>query len=444
MRTILATIAILAAGCAGTAAPTLSAAATTPEDASADAALAGDSTARRRADIGDPVDDAADVQPDAPPCDCDDGNPCTIDVCQIDGTCDTDLPPAGTSCPGGVCVKGECMAPDAAVLEFADAGPTLDASVSPDAPDGADAALPDTATQPDVQTQPDIAPDALTDVSQPPDAAPDVGQGDAQAPDTDQPLPDVPPDTAAADVDAAQPAPDAPADMTSPIDVSNPPDTAPDAPPAICGCPGDLVALMGDCSVPASAQVVTKVDSVPGVVGLGYHFADGVSGPKTLGFTLSPGVSVPGDFTIQTWVRITQYVDRAGIATSAQFWDNLQSFGLYATFGPNKGPAVFLCAGDGPFNCPSSIVSDTPLPLGQWAHVAVVRKENMVRLFVAGQPSPSMPFSGNLIDLQGLMWVGTGGWQTGNHDLPGDLDEFRVTPKALYWDAFVPAAACAP
>lgn len=439
MRAILATIAILAAGCAGTAAPTLSAAATTPEDASADAAPAEDATARRRADIGEPVDDAADVQPDAPACDCDDGNPCTIDVCGTDGTCDTDLPPAGTSCPGGVCIKGECVAPDAAVLEFADAGPTLDASVSPDAPDGADTALPDTATQPDVQTQPDTALDALAEVAQQPDAAPEVGQGDAQAPDAAQPPTDAAIDVAAGDVDA-QTSPDTSADIVSPIDVSNPPDTAPDTAPATCGCPGDLVALMGECSVP----VGPLVGSSPAASGVGYHFADAVSGPRQSGITLIPGVSVPGDFTIQAWVRITQYVDRAGIVSSAQFWGNLQSFGLYATFGPNKGPAVFLCAGDGPFNCPSSIVSDTPLPLGQWAHVAVVRKAGMVRLFVAGQPSPSMPYSGSLADLKGLMWVGTGGTMPGDHDLFGDLNGVRVSASALYWDAFTPTTACVP
>ncbi len=76
------------------------------------------------------------------------------------------------------------------------------------------------------------------------------------------------------------------------------------------------------------------------------------------------------------------------------------------------------------------------------SHVAVVRKAGMVRLFVEGQPSPSMPYSGNLSDLQPLMWVGTGGPGIGEHDLPGDLDGFRVSAGALYWDAFAPTDTC--
>jgi hypothetical protein len=42
---------------------------------------------------------------------CDDGNPCTNDICQPDGTCIFEPHPAGGNCPGGVCDgSGACIA----------------------------------------------------------------------------------------------------------------------------------------------------------------------------------------------------------------------------------------------------------------------------------------------------------------------------------------------
>lgn len=422
MRNFLITMALSAAGCQAAAEPTLSPAGTaTGPVMAADAAVAAEDGGEPGEDAAGDADTAARRQgepaEDAGPrlaCDCDDGNPCTVDVCQDDGTCETDVPPAGTPCPGGLCVAGACMVPDATGAELGDAGAT-DAGLSPDnfsenvsgAELGADAAVFVDAAAVDAGGL-----DAGADSAQ--DAASDAWAGeDAQA---GQPLD-------AGDFEASGGGSDVfvldAGDAL--IDLGPGADAAAEVTP-ICGCGGDSVALLGDCSVPSGVQAVGAVAKVPGVVGAGYHFAGGVSGPRAVALQV-PGVPLAGDFTLQAWVRLAAHVDRSGIASSANFWDGGQSLAVYASFGAAQVPAVFLCSEA--YACVAAF-GGAPLPLGAWVLVTAQRQQGQVWLTVGGQPGAAVPFAGDLSDaLQGL-WIGTGGAQGDNHDLPGELDEVRV------------------
>ena len=452
MRNFLVTIALAAAGCEATAEPTLSpapsavagsdAGGSTPAlDAAADGASGpeGDAAPRRRQ-----TEDTQALGDAAPPCDCDDGNPCTIDVCQTDGTCDTDLPAPGTACPGGVCQAGACVALDAGGGELADAGSTdaavdtLDADLSPDNfsqnLSGADGSA-DTAVFQDTAGEDAALVDAL--VAEPSDvasgAAGDAVAGDAA--EAGQALDAGVSEASGAGSDVGvfdalaqdNVAPDLSMDSGQPDPGALP----------ICGCSGDSVALLGDCSVPAAVQTVGKVAIVPGQDGAGYRFAQGVSGPQSVALQV-PGVDMAGDFTLQAWVRLAAHVDRSGIVSSDKPKSAGHSLDLYAHFAASNGVLLYVCAAKG--DCGS--IAGPALPIGTWAHVAVVRSAGYLRLFVQGQVCGTLAFDGNLSDALGGLIVGSGGMAADNHDLPGELDGVRISPAVLYWAAFSPGSTC--
>lgn len=421
MRTTFALIAILA-GCTSSATPTLTT--TAPLDAGStaevaepapdDVAPAEDAQLRQLAEDATAQDTAQ-----APACDCDDGNPCTVDLCLADGTCDTDLPAAGTGCPGGVCVAGECKQNPPA--DSADTLAPFD--VSNDAPDAADTAPGDA----DAGSWPDDAADAKDDAA------------DAQ-PDTPAPPPD---DADALDLGPADVAPDLGPDVGDDADTGAP-DAAVDV-PELCGCPGDLVALTGDCTAPAGVKVVGTVAAVPGVVGGAYHFATGqTTPPRTAGLRLE-AVDLSGDFTFEAWVRLLGYdMKRPAIATSENGMSSVQGFNLYADMDQaamQHGTHLSLCTA--PFSCAK--INGPALPIWQWAHVAVVRKGVVVRLFVQGKAIGDVNFGGTLADTMQGLWIGSASETTAYaHDMYGDLDEVRISKGAAYWDDFTPVTTCAP
>ena len=135
-----------------------------------------------------------------------------------------------------------------------------------------------------------------------------------------------------------------------------------------------------------------------------------------------------GDFTLETRIRLKsltvgrilsrQRIDVADYAVSLQLTSSGQVQLLLRT--ASIALAVYT--------------STTALTVGQWAHIAAVRRNGTTTLYINGVPQASSTVAYTLTDNQTTLSIGKYG-STSGHVF--NMEEFRVTQAARYFGSFV-------
>lgn len=162
---------------------------------------------------------------------------------------------------------------------------------------------------------------------------------------------------------------------------------------------------------------------------------DGSSGYLDLGST--PGRLGPGDFTVEVWLYI---LPQTSLFPTV--------FSNYGTWGTNTGEfALFVghsssdrsriqVSFDGAF---PAIRSTIPYATSTWTHVAVVRLNNIVTLYLDGKANGSFVSSKDVVGNRGISWIGNAGDEPGRGYYNGYMEEFRITSGiARYTGNFTP------
>jgi hypothetical protein len=175
----------------------------------------------------------------------------------------------------------------------------------------------------------------------------------------------------------------------------------------------------------ADAQIDTAQSKFDGASGLFDGTGDYISTPDHADFTLGSGA-----FTVDLWLRpnvdgsqifFAGQMDAAGIANSDTAW-------LMERSATNK-LVFYLVSG----TTPASVTSTTDIVAGAWYHIAVVRTDDVLRLFVNGtQEGGDVAFSGAVNDSSEPLVVGRGGSNVGQ-EWNGWIDEFRLSVGIARW-----------
>jgi hypothetical protein len=135
--------------------------------------------------------------------------------------------------------------------------------------------------------------------------------------------------------------------------------------------------------------------------------------------------SFPADFTVEMWVRPE---------TAPSGLDTLLNVGAY-----NNG--IMFRPGDSLVYVNDVVVSNLPLVVGEWQHLAVVREGTRVIVFLAGKAIGIKYISGTVNSGPGAVWIADEPLAPGRF-FDGWIDDFRITKGvARYSSDFTPATA---
>lgn len=139
--------------------------------------------------------------------------------------------------------------------------------------------------------------------------------------------------------------------------------------------------------------------------------------------------SILGDFTVECWVRRTQ-TGRDAICTRY----SSSASGFAFDVGPSDELRMIL--GTGSFIICSSGAST--VPVGTWAHVAGVRSDMDLLVFIDGFLRGTLAITGTPADHSNQIYIGTDPLDT-SRDFAGHIDEFRFSDIARYTSDFTPS-----
>lgn len=147
-------------------------------------------------------------------------------------------------------------------------------------------------------------------------------------------------------------------------------------------------------------------------------------------------MALPGDFTVEAWVRTS--VNNIRKAIYSHYSSNSNPGGLALEMSA-AGKLSVLSQG-----ISVAISSATTLPVNSWVHVAVSRIGSTLRLFINGEMDASASVNANFTPIQPAL--ATIGYVLENgvayHSWLGFIDELRVTKGvARYVANFTPPAA---
>ena len=136
------------------------------------------------------------------------------------------------------------------------------------------------------------------------------------------------------------------------------------------------------------------------------------------------------DFTFEYWYYPTSYVDSLGIDMRP-----VSTTGAYPTVGPRAtGAHIYYTNG-----ATRITSSTTATPLNQWSSIAVVRNNNITKLYVNGVQE-GISYVDNTNYLQGNCTIACNGYdQTGSFPIRGFIDEIRISDIARYTSNYTPA-----
>lgn len=142
-----------------------------------------------------------------------------------------------------------------------------------------------------------------------------------------------------------------------------------------------------------------------------------------------------GDFTVEAWVFPT-----ARTGTYPTIWCNYStwttgSFGLFA--GHNSYQTKYTVGVDGAF---PALISTSDIAYGQWAHLAVVRSNGVIRLYVNGV-SEGGTYTSSAAQNQGngSSFIGVPGDAVSGNTFTGLISNLRVERSARYTTNFTPS-----
>jgi Ca2+-binding RTX toxin-like protein len=173
------------------------------------------------------------------------------------------------------------------------------------------------------------------------------------------------------------------------------------------------------------------VTFVPGKVGQAFDF-DGNGDYVDLGSEAS--LDLPGSMSVSLWARLDTLdhykyflADFVGDGVTSQ-----GSLGAGSTpFWAQSTPFWFQSYTDGSFD---HLVATTPMQLGQWYHLSVVRDDaaKTVRIYVNGTEEASISYAGKtVVPLQGSKILGGSAPPFPTDFMDGQLDEVGIFNRAL-------------
>lgn len=138
------------------------------------------------------------------------------------------------------------------------------------------------------------------------------------------------------------------------------------------------------------------------------------------------------DFTIDFWVRPTAFPS-SPISLVAQKQNSTNKF-WSVDLDNNLGKIRFWAKDGGPI---FDILSSNSLSVNNWNHIAAVRKDNEIKLFINGNQSGNITYSGSMPNFINTdVTIGS----TGNpvdSSLKGNMDEVRISKGiARFWNDF--------
>ena len=161
-----------------------------------------------------------------------------------------------------------------------------------------------------------------------------------------------------------------------------------------------------------------------------------------------------GDFTCEVWINTTDVTghEAGGRRLFCQLDPSFHADDSWIVphwLSTNQTSLDILIQKDGTIKVRSVTTqdlyqSDTALTLNQWNHVAVVRKQGLVTLYINGQPDSTitdLAFNGNFQlnnmtfgELRGFQ----GPWGDDRYRFYGEVRNIRITKQALFQCEFIP------
>jgi RHS repeat-associated protein len=176
---------------------------------------------------------------------------------------------------------------------------------------------------------------------------------------------------------------------------------------------------LGDLSTNGNSGVISGAAWAPGIYGQGLSF-DGQDDWVTIADASS--LDLTTGMTLEAWVNSTA---RAGFETVVIKEAGTEA--TYALYGNdhNNAPTTWVFDGASYFSAPA----ETSLPLNRWSHVAATYDASILRLYVNGVLTASVPAAGPLVTSNDPLRLGgnsiSGEW------FAGSIDDVRVYNRVL-------------
>lgn len=162
---------------------------------------------------------------------------------------------------------------------------------------------------------------------------------------------------------------------------------------------------------------------------------DGTSGYLNLGNT--PGRLGNGDFTVEVWLYILPQTSVfPTVFSNYSVWGTgTGEFALFVGHASSDRTRIQVSF-NGTF---PAINSTQPYVKNAWTHVAVVRSNGVVTLYLDGQANGTYTSSKDLVGNGNISWIGNAGDSSSQGFYKGYMEEFRITKGvARYTGNFIP------
>jgi len=166
---------------------------------------------------------------------------------------------------------------------------------------------------------------------------------------------------------------------------------------------------------------------------------------KTGSITVSSGDDIgTRDFTVESWV----YLNSSGSNKDINLPNGMRGYFVDTRVGSvnNSTRYAFTLHDNAKIglyiggSATMSATSSLSISLNQWSHISLVRKDGIANFYINGQKDiASASWASSLNNTVNGMTIGSHAIGTTNFTIDGYIDEFRITPKALYTASFTPS-----
>jgi hypothetical protein len=150
----------------------------------------------------------------------------------------------------------------------------------------------------------------------------------------------------------------------------------------------------------------------------------------------NPAYSLPGDFTVETWIYLTSAAGTGNQTIASYQYNNSDGTGVWGFYLNGSGPYTLYFNTQGTNHASTTTVA---IPINTWTHVTYCRSGSTGRFFVNGTiVGSSVADSSTYSSTSGSLFVGIMS-NASSAPLYGYLDDFRITNGyARYTSNFTP------
>jgi hypothetical protein len=156
----------------------------------------------------------------------------------------------------------------------------------------------------------------------------------------------------------------------------------------------------------------------------------------------SPSYSLPGDFTVETWIYLTSAAGTGNQTIVSYQYNNSDATGVWGFYLNGSGPYTLYFNTQGTNHASTTTVA---ISINTWTHVTYCRSETTGRFFVNGTiVGTSVSDSSTYSSTTGSLFVGMMA-DGASAPLYGYLDDLRITKGyARYTTNFTPPSSAFP